>query len=108
MSYEREYLNRDTQELLTEAAAKKQWRDEYDGDDPTNLLRFEEQYALIRFWYGMSERGFSIGCQPKGGLIERLDDETGEFYDILVYDRRLTDEEISRYELRFIKHEYKI
>lgn len=106
MSYEREYLNRDTHELLLEKAAKRQWQDEYDGDDPTNPLRFEEQYELVRFCYGMSERGFSIGCQPMEGLIEHCDDKTGEFYDILTYDHRLTQDEINRYELTFIRHDY--
>lgn len=36
------------------------------------------------------------------GLRYRKDDKTGEFYDILVYDRKLTDEELRAYELTYI------
>ena len=49
--------------------------------------------------YGMRMRGFSIGCQPMNGLVERQDDTSGLFYDILVYDRLLTQKEIDDYEL---------
>ena len=52
--------------------------------------------------YGMRLRGFSIGCQPKDGFVERLDDETGKYHDILLYDRPLTKKELSDYELDFI------
>lgn len=51
------------------------------------------------FKYGMKLRGFSIGCQPKQGFVERQDDETGKFHDIIVYDRKLTDDEIAKFEL---------
>lgn len=49
--------------------------------------------------YGMRLRGFSIGCQPMDGLVERRDDVSGMYHDILVYDRELTDREVSDYEL---------
>ena len=49
--------------------------------------------------YGMRLRGFSMGCQPMRGLIERQDDPTGKYWDILVYDRKLTPEEVRSYEL---------
>ena len=58
--------------------------------------------------YGMKSRGFSIGCQPMDGLIERQDANglTGNngrvFWDILVYDRELTDDEIRHYSLEKI------
>lgn len=52
--------------------------------------------------YGMRLRGFSIGCQPKDGFIERRDDESGKYYDILLYNRKLTQEELKAYELDFI------
>lgn len=52
--------------------------------------------------YGMRLRGFSIGCQPKEGFIERLDDMSGRYYDIIVYDRPLTQEELDAYELDII------
>lgn len=53
--------------------------------------------------YGMRLRGFSIGCQPAKGFVDRLDDESGKYYDILVYDRKLTNEELIEYELDEIK-----
>lgn len=55
------------------------------------------------FKYGMRLRGFSPMCQPKEGLVRREDDPTGKYYDIVVYDRRLSDREISNYELDEIK-----
>lgn len=55
--------------------------------------------------YGMRLRGFSPGCQPMRGLVERVDDPTGKYYDILIYGRKLTDQEISDYELGEIKEQ---
>lgn len=52
--------------------------------------------------YGMRLRGFSIGCQPMKGFIERQDDESGKYHDILLYDRPLKDTELKEYELDFI------
>ena len=49
--------------------------------------------------YGMRLRGFSIGCQPMDGLLERQDDPSGRYYDILVYNRKLTEKELANYEL---------
>ena len=51
--------------------------------------------------YGMRLRGFSPGCQPMEGLIRREDDPDGKYYDLLVYDRMLTWNEMRRYELDF-------
>lgn len=59
------------------------------------------------YYYGMRLRGFSIGCQPKNGFVERMDDTTGKYYDVLIYNRKLTDEELRNYELDFIKEETK-
>ena len=53
----------------------------------------------MTYKYGMRLRGFSIGCQPKQGLIERMDDPSGRYYDILAYDRQLTEKELADYEL---------
>ena len=52
--------------------------------------------------YGMRLRGFSIGTQPKAGFYERQDDPTGKYWDILVYTRRLSDEELRAYELDYL------
>ena len=53
----------------------------------------------MEYRYGMRLRGFSIGCQPMNGLLRREDDTTGKYWDILVYDRELTKDEINDYEL---------
>lgn len=54
------------------------------------------------WYYGMRLRGCGPGCQPKG-FIWREDDDSGKYWDILVYDRELTDKEMFSYDLDFIK-----
>lgn len=61
---------------------------------------------LMYYAYGMRLRGFSPGCQPMEGLIDNLGafNFNGRlYYDVLVYDRPLTDEEVRDYELDEIK-----
>ncbi len=53
----------------------------------------------MKFSYGMRLRGFSPGAQPLDGFLERKDDKTGRYYDILVYNHRLPDKQIRDYEL---------
>ena len=55
--------------------------------------------------YGMRLRGFSPGCQPLDGFIDRHDDTSGRYHDILLYNRLLTIAEVEEYELDFIKWE---
>lgn len=52
--------------------------------------------------YGMRLRGFSPGCQPREGLLYGEDDISGKYWDILVYDRKLTEKELSEYDLEEI------
>lgn len=59
------------------------------------------------YYYGMKYRGFSPMCQPMDGLVERQDDVTGRYHDIIVYDRELTQDEQRSYELDLITREYK-
>ena len=54
-----------------------------------------------RYVYGMRLRGCSPGAQPRG-FIEVRDDISGLYHDILVYPRRLTDDELRDYELDFL------
>lgn len=54
---------------------------------------------MKEYKYGMRLRGFSPGCQPKEGLLRREDDNMGDYYDIVVYNRPLTEKELSSYEL---------
>ena len=42
------YRNKDGGDVLTEDEARKQWRDDYDGGDPTNLLSFYDQYEEVK------------------------------------------------------------
>lgn len=49
--------------------------------------------------YGMRRRPFSIGCQPKDGFVEREDDPSGKYWDVIIYDRPLTEKELENYEL---------
>jgi len=55
---------------------------------------------MNEYKYGMRHRPFSIGCQPKGTL--RVEETEKPYYDIIVYDRELTKEELDRYELEQI------
>ena len=60
-------------------------------------------YHTYSYWYGMRLRGYSPGCQPKNGLLFVHDDPDGKYWDILSYNRELTDKEIRDYELDFIE-----
>lgn len=50
--------------------------------------------------YGMRLRPYSIGCQPMDGLVEVMVDN--RYWNILIYDRKLTDQEVSDYELDYL------
>ena len=60
------------------------------------------------FIYGLRCRPFSIGTFPKEGFIragsEMLTDLDckDRYYDVLVYNRKLTDEELYEYKLDYI------
>lgn len=56
----------------------------------------------MRFYYGMRQRGFSPGCQPKEGFIERTDDPSGRYYDIISYSKKLSLRDERNYDLVFI------
>lgn len=47
-------------------------------------------------WYAYRLRGFSLGCQPKG-FVDK-DESYGKF-GAVAYNRKLTKEEVSAYEL---------
>lgn len=53
----------------------------------------------MEYKYGMKLRGFSIGCQPMEGLIRAEEDESKKYWNILIYDRELTEKEINDYDL---------
>lgn len=61
------------------------------------------------FIYGMRCRPFSIGTFPKEGFtcvgtqeILMDSDFNDRYHDVLVYNRKLTDEELYEYELDYI------
>lgn len=54
----------------------------------------------MMYKYGMRLRPYSIGCQPMDGLVEVMVDN--RYWNILIYDRKLTDQEISDYELDYL------
>ena len=56
-----------------------------------------------QFVYGMRLRGFSIGCQPMEGFVEREDDQKGKYHDLIVYDHPLSAKELDDYELDFVE-----
>ena len=64
------------------------------------LMLFEEYMTThpTEYKYGMRLRGYSPGAQPKG-VLRREDSMTDKYYDIIVYDRPLSAEEISNYDL---------
>ena len=49
--------------------------------------------------YGMKLRGFAPMCQPKEGLLYITEDISGKYWNILYYNRQLTDKELLAYEL---------
>ena len=55
--------------------------------------------------YGMRLRGFSIGCQPMKNFVERIDDISGKYHDILIYSEKLSDKDTKDYELYFLSEE---
>ena len=63
-----------------------------------------EHNEPMGYKYGMRLRGFSPGAQPKG-VIRREEDRTGKYWDIIVYDRELTADEVEHYSLDDLKGE---
>lgn len=62
-----------------------------------------EENGRSRWRYGMRLRGFSPGCQPMAGLVAHREDTLGKYYDVLEYDRALSDKERLDYELDLIE-----
>jgi hypothetical protein len=59
----------------------------------------------MKYFYGMTHRGFSPGCQPMDGFIKRLDSTDDRYHDILVYDRLLSEDNERHYSLVQLKEE---
>lgn len=63
----------------------------------------------MRYFYGMRLRGFSPGCQPSDGFLEVVDEHdfvglkrSSGYWDLIVYNRKLSDDELGEYELDYI------
>ena len=56
---------------------------------------------MREYLYGMRLRGYSPGCQPMNGLL-RIAPGGGQYHDLLIYDRPLTEKELKDYELDYI------
>lgn len=52
--------------------------------------------------YGMRLRGAAPMAQPKKGLCEIMEDPTGKYWNILLYDRVLKEKEEKDYDLDFL------
>ena len=63
---------------------------------------------MTYYCYGMRLKSSSPGCQPKDGFIRCIDDFSGKYHDILVYDRKLDWSELLQYDLDFIKEKRNI
>lgn len=56
---------------------------------------------MREYLYGMRLRPAGPGCQPIKGLL-RIAPGGGRYHDLLIYDRKLTEEECEQYELDYI------
>ena len=61
-------------------------------------LRYYMAHYRPEYRYGMRLRGYSPGAQPRG-VLRTEEDKTGTYHDILVYDRQLSADEVSNYDL---------
>jgi hypothetical protein len=58
---------------------------------------------MARYYaYGMRIRPFGIGCQPKDCFYKRVDDKSGEYWDIILYGRKLDAVETDLYSLDYL------
>lgn len=53
--------------------------------------------------YGMRLRGFGPWCQPMEGLVECTGEQYERYHDVLLYSRKLTEQELREFELDYIE-----
>lgn len=60
----------------------------------------------MMYKYGMRLRPFGIGCQPMDGYVDREPYEgfkySDKYWDVIVYNRELSEKEMEDYELDFV------
>ena len=61
----------------------------------------------MRYIYGLRFRPFGIGTAPRGQIevIEGKKIGRKRYYDFVIYDKQLSEEEVKKYELDFIGDE---
>ena len=52
--------------------------------------------------YGMRSRGFSPGAQPTEGWLDTEVDPLDDYWNILIYNRKLSREEQEAFELDYL------
>lgn len=58
---------------------------------------------MTDYIYGMRLRPFGPLCQPMDGLVDRLEDNpSSRYWDVLRYNRKLTEAEEDHYDLVFM------
>ena len=57
------------------------------------------------YYYGMRLRPYGLGCQPMNGLI--VAHKSVKFWNVLEYDRELSQAECIAYELEDLGSDYK-
>ncbi len=62
---------------------------------------------MLKYVYGMRQRGCSPGCQPKEGFIRRENEQVAidmnsDYWDVISYNRELTDEEMKHFSLDYL------
>lgn len=65
-------------------------------------LRERRGVEMTKHFYGMRLRPCGLGCQPKDyeHVVEFA--IKGKYYDLIAYTRKLTDEEVSNFELDYL------
>lgn len=90
--------------LLPQAIAEV--LDEMDLDFESENETGEEIEGELYYAYAMLERPVGIGCQPKDFVkFDDVDADMG-YYDIVYYNRKLADEELDEYEMKYLFEVY--
>jgi len=69
---------------------------------PERMKRARAATQETEYRYGMRLRGFSPGAQPMDNFKKRENDQTGNYYDVLVYTKPLPEEKTETYSLDFL------
>lgn len=82
---------------------EKSWDEFFKADEETEdadeTETEETETTYTEYKYGMRLRGFSPRCQPMDGFVRREDANNNNYWDIIVYNRELSEEEVNHYSL---------